>query len=180
MRRAWAGAALALLSAACGPQRGPAGEGARVPAEQLRVGEAAPALAPEAAAPERLPSGTLELPSGKRLTVELARTAETRERGLMFRTELPADYGMLFVFGREQLLQFWMMNTFVDLDMVFLDDGFRITGIAERVPRSRRDTPPEQVARRSGWGRFVLELPAGAAARHGLAKGQSLRMEQSP
>ena len=66
-------------------------------------------------------SGELTLPDGFVVRAELALTPETQSKGLMFRQELPPDRGMLFVFPRMEMKAFWMKNTFIDLDMVFLD-----------------------------------------------------------
>ncbi len=114
------------------------------------------------------------LPGNKILRVDLALTPQQHEVGLMFRTSLPKNYGMLFVFPTEQDLQFWMKNTWVDLDMVFLDNKKKITIIHRHVPRSYPETPDSMVARREGRGQYVLELPAGTASHYDLKEGQQL------
>lgn len=119
----------------------------------------------------------LKFPDGESIIVEVASTPAQRQQGLMYRTSLAPDYGMLFVFPAEQVLPFWMRNTYVDLDMVFLDSGKRITVVHHDVPRSREDAADSEVARRTGHGRYVLELPAGQAKRRGLKRGQSLEFE---
>ncbi|MBI4347538.1 MAG: DUF192 domain-containing protein [Elusimicrobia bacterium] len=124
-----------------------------------------------------LPTTTLRFPDGKAIEVELAVTPEQREIGLMNRLKLPKDYGMLFVFPIEQGLEFWMKNTFVDLDMVFIDTRGKVTAVHPRVPRSYPHTPDEKLARRGGLGRYVLELPAGAAKRRKLKVGQTLKFK---
>src|SRR5437762_1153753 len=128
-----------------------------------------------AAGPQKgLAKAPLTFPDGKTIRVELAQTPTQREIGLMHRTKLPKDYGMLFVFPQEQGLEFWMKNTLVDLDMVFLDHEGKITALHERVPRSSADTPEDKLARRSGLAQYVLELPSGAGVRHKLKPGQKL------
>lgn len=119
----------------------------------------------------------LTLPDGRSLSVELVDTPDARTKGLMFRTALPADYGMLFVFAREMPLTFWMKNTLVPLDMVFIGSDRTITRIHRGVKASRLDTPEDRVARAGGVGQFVLELPAGAAERYRLTEGQRLGFE---
>jgi hypothetical protein len=101
-----------------------------------------------------------------RVTVELAVTPAERERGLMFRGSLPTGHGMLFVFPASTDHQFWMRNTPLALDIVFIDEERRIVGI-------RTDTIPYS-ERRLGIGRpsrYVLEVPAGFCASAGIAVG---------
>ena len=102
-------------------------------------------------------------------------TPVSRETGLMFRKSLPRDYGMLFVFPAEIAnMTFWMKNTWVSLDIVFIGADKRITRIHERVRRSTAKTTDEEVARVRGPAQYVLELPAGAARRYKLQVGQPL------
>lgn len=170
----------AVLMAACSKPEPDAPAALRVPAaasEGLAV-KAGGAPAPKAAAEraqEGLPTTTLTFPGGAAITVDVADTPRTREKGLMFRRDLAPDCGMLFVFSEEQMLQFWMKDTLVSLDMVWLDGERRVTGVHPDVPASREDTPEDAVARRTGTGKFVLELPAGQAARRGLKPGARLR-----
>ncbi|WP_239013957.1 DUF192 domain-containing protein [Archangium violaceum] len=107
-----------------------------------------------------------------RVDVEVAATPEARERGLMWRTELPAGQGMLFIFPLEEVQRFWMRNTLIPLDMIFINSAGRIVGIVERaVPRSR-------VSRSVGVpGRYVLEVPGGWSQSVGLARGGAVRFE---
>lgn len=101
-----------------------------------------------------------------RFQVELARTPDERSRGLMFRRELAADRGMLFDFGRDAPVAMWMKNTYLPLDMLFIDANGRITRIAaDTVPHS------EAVIASGGPVRAVLEVPAGTAARLDITAG---------
>lgn len=119
----------------------------------------------------------LGLPGGKTITVEVADTFEARAQGLMDRKSLPKDYGMLFVFPQEGGMQFWMKNTWVSLDIVFIGAEKKVTVIHPRVKPSTKDTREEDVARVWGMGQYVLELPAGYAAKRGLKKGDVLSFE---
>jgi uncharacterized membrane protein (UPF0127 family) len=121
-----------------------------------------------------LQTAHLKFAGGKTITVDLAMTPQEQELGLMFRNSLPKDYGMLFVFPSQRKLQFWMKNTWVDLDMIFVDQGKKIIAIYQNVPRSYPETPEGSLARRDGEARYVLELPAGASDRYQLKKGQRL------
>jgi uncharacterized membrane protein (UPF0127 family) len=98
--------------------------------------------------------------------VEVADTPDARARGLMYRRDLPADGGMLFVFPSETEQQFWMKNTPLPLDMVFIGKELRIVGIvADTRPFT---TTPAGVATPS---QYVLEVHAGFCAGHGIAAG---------
>jgi uncharacterized membrane protein (UPF0127 family) len=105
---------------------------------------------------------------------ELAASGETRTRGLMERSTLPADRGMLFLFERAQPLSFWMFNTLIPLDIIFADAQRRITTIHAAVPPCR---PPARCPTygSAGLAQFVLEVNAGTAAKAGIAVGDELR-----
>jgi len=121
----------------------------------------------------------LKFPSGKRLVVDIVDTPETREIGLMCRRKLPRDYGMLFVFADEALLNFWMKNTLVSLDIVWIGADKRITVVHPNLKASTVSTPDDKVVRAAGRGQYVLELPAGAARRLRLHEGDALKFEVS-
>jgi len=98
--------------------------------------------------------------------VELANNDDERSRGLMFRKELPEGRGMLFDFQKDQPVEFWMHNTFISLDMIFITGDGRILRIAEKTePFSDRLIPS------GGPVRAVLEVIAGTARKDGLAPG---------
>ena len=98
--------------------------------------------------------------------VELATNDEERSRGLMFRKELPEGKGMLFDFKTEQPVAFWMKNTYVSLDMIFIRADGRILSIAENTePLSERPVPS------GGPVRGVLEVVAGTAKKLGIKPG---------
>jgi len=98
--------------------------------------------------------------------VELAITPEEKEHGLMFRRELPQGHGMLFDFGFDQPVAFWMKNTYIPLDMLFIRADGRILRIAENTePLSERNIPS------GGPVRAVLEVIGGTAKKLGIAPG---------
>lgn len=98
------------------------------------------------------------------------RHADLRTRGLMHRRELAADRGMLFLFPRSERQAMWMKNTYVSLDMLFIDSTGRIIDIAANTrPLSERTIVS------SGKARAVLELLAGTAARLGITVGDLVR-----
>ncbi len=104
--------------------------------------------------------------------VEVAATPETRTRGLMWRKELPAGQGMLFIFPSEEVQSFWMRNTLIPLDMLFIDSTGRIVGIIESA------RPRTLTARSVGEpGRYVLEVPGGWSRSVGLERGGAVRFQ---
>jgi len=78
-------------------------------------------------------------PDGARLVLELAVTDEEKAQGLMFRDVLPADNGMLFVFPADGIHPFWMKNTFIPLDMVWLSAAGAVVQVRADVPPCRLD-----------------------------------------
>lgn len=125
---------------------------------------AAPAFA---AADEPLVAVT---PQGRtNFNVEIADNPESRARGLMFREHLAPNTGMLFDFGNDQDVAFWMKNTPLSLDMIFI----RSDGVVMRIAK---DTVPfSEVGIPSGFPvRFVLEVEAGTASRIGLKPGDHI------
>ena len=105
-----------------------------------------------------------------RFAVEIADDAGERANGLMFRERLPASAGMLFVYERPQPVSFWMKNTLIPLDMIFIGPDGRVNGVhANAVPGDLTPIPgPEGTL-------MVLEIQGGLAARLGLGEGAVLR-----
>jgi uncharacterized membrane protein (UPF0127 family) len=131
---------------------------------------------PPTAPTQPSPAGSrVVLPDGFTVHVEVAADDATRQQGLMYRDTLPENRGMLFFFASTGNYPFWMKNTLIPLDMIWIDDQKRIAHIAAAVPPCKADpcpsVPPDADAR------YVLELASGVAARHGLANGQTLRFE---
>jgi len=101
-------------------------------------------------------------------TAELADTPPKRELGLMFRDELPPNRGMLFVFDRPAVQTFWMRNTYIPLDIIFIDPDRKIINVATMPPRTDRTCRSERPAL------YVLELRARSAERFGLQSGMTV------
>jgi len=109
------------------------------------------------------------------VTVEVASTPERQTLGLMYRKEMPESAGMLFVFAETTEHSFWMKNTALPLDMIFIGDDHRIVGIVpDAVPFT---TTPRTVGVPS---RYVLEVNAGFSERHGLQRGDRVTFERIP
>lgn len=138
----------------------------------LAVGiSACDSLRPTPAAP---PPGTVPvtLPGGDVIFAELVTTPQAQAQGLMFRAELASDRGMLFLFTEMAPRPFWMYQTVIPLDMIWLDHERRIVEIAPDVPPCPSKTPeacPNYGGNTASM--FVLELAAGQAAARGLKVG---------
>ncbi len=200
----WAVAALTLCSGATActhPPSGPAAvgpfaaesaapEGDRAGAKGATAAQGRGAAAEHHAAAlpasEALPAGALpplpgrgEVRVGDASTplfrVELARTAEERAQGLMYRRHLAEDAGMVFDMERTGRWAFWMKNTLIPLDMVFLDRAWRVVCVIAEVPPLTLESRGCDVD-----SRWVLELASGVAARHQIAAGTALRWKPLP
>lgn len=116
-----------------------------------------------------LPQSDLVIRTDKgpqRFKVELADNDATRARGMMFRTTMAPDAGMLFDFKQEQIASFWMRNTLIPLDMVFIKADGTIQNIHQRaIPKD------ESGINSTGPVRAVLELNGGTASRLGIKAG---------
>jgi uncharacterized protein len=106
---------------------------------------------------------------GATVNVEVAQTGPQRERGLMYRSELPSDAGMLFIFKAPVHASFWMHNTQIPLDMLFAGSDRQVIGIVpDTEPYS--DAPLEV----AGNSQYVLEVNAGFCKKHGVKVGDRL------
>jgi uncharacterized membrane protein (UPF0127 family) len=116
-----------------------------------------------------LPQGTVRFDTARdpwMVKVEIAADEASRERGLMFRRDLASDHGMLFIFPDTDYRSFWMHNTLIPLDMIFLDETRTVVGVvANAAPQT--DTP-RTVGKPS---RYVVEVAGGEAGAHGIGPG---------
>ncbi|MDO8462530.1 MAG: DUF192 domain-containing protein [Deltaproteobacteria bacterium] len=105
-------------------------------------------------------------------TVEVADTPQLHAKGLMFRKSLAADAGMIFIFDEETGSSFWMKNTPISLDIIFIGKDLKIIGIAKNT------TPYSEVPIFSALPyRYVLELNAGAAEAGGIVAGDAVALK---
>jgi uncharacterized protein len=137
------------------------------------------ALVPAAtrsAEPARLESVVVETAEGRfTFTAEIADTPELRQRGLMFRHQLPQDRAMLFDWGRVAPVSMWMRNTYVSLDMIFIAADGRVVKVAEATEPLSEATISSGVPVAA-----VLEVVAGTAARIGLKAGDRVHHPMFP
>lgn len=110
----------------------------------------------------------------KPFQVEIADTPEKHARGLMFRRCLKDGYGMLFVFPDEEVRSFWMKNTLIPLDMIFLNSDRQVVDLYISVPPCRRDPCPSTTSALPA--RYVLEIAGGLAKKLKLQIGDKIFM----
>ncbi|MBL7661443.1 DUF192 domain-containing protein [bacterium] len=107
----------------------------------------------------------------QRFDVEFARSPEERQRGLMFRQSLPSNYGMFFIFPVEEQRSFWMKNTEIPLDLIFIDSKLIVVNVvhaAEPFSTTSRES--------TGPAKFVFEVLGGIAEREGIDSGSKLQL----
>lgn len=112
----------------------------------------------------------VETAAGERsFTIEVADDPVERERGLMFRDDMADTHGMLFVFEEQRDVGFWMKNTPMPLDLIFISQDGTVKAIRQGEPFSEAVISPDQPVR------FVLELKAGTAAKNDIVDGDKVR-----
>ena len=152
-------AVIAMLFLACTGQ--PA---APTPAETTTT-----AAAPAASGPR------VVFPNGFAVKVEIVADDELRAQGLMFRDHLDPASGMLFFFPQDGVYSFWMKNTRIPLDMIWIDAGKKVVHIKNDVPPCRVEICPSYDP--GVPARYVLEVAGGEAAKNGFKVGDVLRFE---
>ena len=110
--------------------------------------------------------------NGRTFTVEIARSPEERQQGLMHRKSLETDRGMLFVFSYDQKLSFWMKNTTIPLDIAYLSADGTVKEIHQMKPLS------ERAVQSSHSVRYALEVPQGTFAELGIKPGYRIDLPE--
>ncbi len=132
--------------------------------------------APPVVAPKPKPTVVFATESGEaRVELEVVATPALIQRGLMHRQHLAPDHGMIFVFGGDRVRSFWMKNTLIPLDMLFVTEDLEVAGIV-------RETVPLSLESRSVGvpTRYVIEVNGGWTAKNGVETGTKLRLENMP
>ena len=124
---------------------------------------------------QKLPISATALVAGKKIKLEVTKTPEQQAIGLMYRTSLPDDQGMLFTFNPPQAVAFWMKNTLIPLDMVFLRNGV-VQAIAVNVPPCKSNPCPSYPS--SKIIDQVIEVRAGLTAELGLKAGDRISIQE--
>jgi uncharacterized membrane protein (UPF0127 family) len=120
-------------------------------------------------APTTLPSVDVQIGT-ERFTLEIADDPAEQETGLMYRKAMAADHGMIFVFPWSDVRSFWMRNTLIPLDILYLDDDAVVLNVEPMVPLD------ESAVRSDGKARYAIELNAGTAKRIGIRRGDKVAL----
>ena len=106
----------------------------------------------------------------KQFTLEVADRTDSRTYGLMRRDSMPADHGMIFVFGEEEPRGFWMKNCRIPLDIVFVDHAGKVVSVKQMKAYDVNTTPSD------GPAQYAIELNVGAASAAGVTPGMTLTL----
>jgi uncharacterized protein len=136
---------------------------------------AAPKTSPPPAKPAADTGPRIEMPSGAVYGVELALTPEQQEQGLMFRENLPENTGMFFLFAETAPHHFWMKNTMIPLDMIWMDEAGTVVFISADTPPCKADPCPTYGP--DAAARSVLEIAGGRAKSEGVTVGAVLKVQ---
>ena len=108
----------------------------------------------------------------EKFTVEIADTEEKQVRGLMFRKSIPENYGMLFIYGDEDIRGFWMKNTLVHLDLIYLDADKQVVDMFINVPPCKSAPCKTYISKKRA--KYVLELRGNRAKELKIKVGDSI------
>ncbi len=128
--------------------------------------------------PQQLPTQqlTVSTPDGDvAFSVQVARDEQTRAEGLMYRQDMPMNEGMIFLFDKEQPLTFWMKNTLIPLDMIYMDKDWKVVSIQKQAQPCTADPcvlyPSMQDAQ------YVLEINGGLSDKLGIRQGSMIQFQ---
>ena len=106
------------------------------------------------------------------IDIEVADTEPDRNQGMMYRRSMADSLGMLFIFPRSEPRAFWMKNTYISLDIIFVDDSLRIVTIQKNaLPFSEKSLPSSQPAR------YIVEVVGGFCDRQGIKEGDLIKFD---
>lgn len=128
--------------------------------------------------PQQLPvkNMMIDTPDGRvAFKVQVANNDNTRATGLMFRKEMAGDEGMVFLFEKEQPLTFWMKNTLIPLDMVYLDKDWKVISIQKEAQPCKAD--PCVLYPSRGNAQYVLEINGGLSDKLGIQEGVKVQLQ---
>ncbi|MEW5951353.1 MAG: DUF192 domain-containing protein [Elusimicrobiota bacterium] len=119
----------------------------------------------------------IETLTGEKINLELAKNPHEHAFGLMFREFLPDNRGMLFIFEDDENKNFWMKNTLISLDILFLDPNLRIRKIFKSVPPAKIDQADSSIPSVSHKAKYVLEIKSGTSDKYGLKEKERISIK---
>ncbi len=117
-------------------------------------------------------SSSFVLINDKKIFVELAKTPEQKQKGLMYRNFLPINHGMLFIWDKDDNRSFWMKNTLIPLDIIFISKDFEINGILQAKP-CKKETGCQVYAAKA---MYVLEVNKDFTKNNNIKEGQKIKL----
>lgn len=148
--------------------------GFQVSALAKQIGTKGPAGYLNASSPILISDATRVAINGGVVEVEIAETPQERSKGLMYRNSLDEDKGMLFIFPVESVHQFWMKNTYIPLDIIWINSKMNVVHVESDVPPCEELVCPRYGPAKSA--KYVLEVNAGWANRHKVKEGAIIQV----
>jgi len=136
--------------------------------------------------PQQLPVKNVEVTKADggvvTFKVQVADTMPTRTKGLMFRQEMPEDEGMIFLFDDEHTLSFWMLNTLIPLDIIYIGKDWKVVSIQKNVPPCKSEvsklrSDPCDTYPSKGNAQYVLEINGGLSDKLGIQEGATVQLQ---
>ena len=115
---------------------------------------------------------------GQKIYVEVEEDPAYQSLGLMFRTSLKADHGMLFIYSSERYMSFWMKNTKIPLDILYFDGDLKLVTLIDSALPCRTETCPSYPSTEPA--RYVLEINGGLARQWGVQTGDLMELNLAP
>jgi len=112
-----------------------------------------------------------------KINLEIAKAQTEKTLGLMFRKELCRNCGMIFIFDDEEEKTFWMKNTYIPLDIIFLSKDFKINKIFKNVERYNEKMSDDEIPKVSAKGKYVIEINAFLSDELKLKEGEKLKIK---
>lgn len=122
-------------------------------------------------------TSALMIVNGERIKLEVARTEQQKELGLMFRKELCEKCGMIFIFDDEASRTFWMKNTYIPLDIIFISENMRVNKIFKNVREYNEKMNDDELPKIESYAKYVIEINAGASEKLGIKEGEKLKIK---
>ncbi|MBP7796120.1 MAG: DUF192 domain-containing protein [Elusimicrobiales bacterium] len=111
------------------------------------------------------------------INLEVARTEQQKELGLMFRKKLCDKCGMIFIFDEEESRTFWMKNTYIPLDIIFLSKNMKVNKIFKNVEEYNENMSDDELPKIESYAKYVIEINAGQSEKLGIKEGEKVKIK---